>query len=75
MSNAIINFGLALSSVGSKAFLLGSLIGFLPQGVVAVVIGSGVASDVPWAGAAQIGVAAVLLLATLSWTSRHRRNR
>jgi len=75
VSNAIINFGLALSSVGSSAFLLGSLIGFLPQGVVAVVIGSGMASDVPWASAVQIAIAAVLLLATFFWTSRHRRNR
>ena len=75
VSNAIINFGLALSSVGSSAFLLGSLIGFLPQGVVAVVIGSGMATDVPWASAAQIAVAAVLLLATLLWSSRQRRNR
>ncbi len=73
VSNAIINFGLALSSVGSQAVLLGSLIGFLPQGVVAVVIGSGMAADVPWAGAAQIGVAALLLLATFFWTSQHRR--
>lgn len=75
VSNAIINFGLALSRVGSRAFLLGSLIGFLPQGVVAVVLGSGMATDVPWASAAQIAVAAVLLLATLLWSSRQRRNR
>ncbi|MFT3847967.1 MAG: VTT domain-containing protein [Propionivibrio sp.] len=75
VSNAIINFGLALSRVGSRIFLFGSLIGFLPQGVIAVVIGSGLATDVPWASAAQIGIAAVLLLATIVWTSRHRRTR
>ena len=75
VSNAIINFGLALSHVGSRAYLLGSLIGFLPQGGVAVVIGSGMASDVPWASAAQIGIAAVMLLATLFWTSRHRNKK
>lgn len=73
VSNAFINFGLALSNVGSKAFLLGSLIGFLPQGFVAVLIGSGMATDVPWAGVAQIGIATVLLLAAIFWKSRHRR--
>ena len=41
VSNAIINVGLALSHVGDRAFLLGSLLGFLPQGIVAVIIGSG----------------------------------
>ncbi|MBK7562914.1 MAG: TVP38/TMEM64 family protein [Propionivibrio sp.] len=73
VSNAIINVGLALSHVGNRAFLLGSLIGFMPQGIVAVIIGSGMAEDVPWAGAAQIGIASVLLLAILFWTSRQRR--
>ena len=73
VSNAFINFGLALSCVGSRAFLLGSLIGFLPQGFVAVVVGSGMAADVPWVGVAQIGVTTVLLLATILWKSRHRR--
>ncbi len=73
VSNAIINFGLALSHVGDRTFLIGSLIGFLPQGVVAVIIGSGMAEDVPWAGAAQIGIAGILLLAILFWASRQRR--
>ena len=62
VSNAIINIGLALSHVGDRAFLLGSLLGFLPQGIVAVIIGSGMATDVPWMGAAQIGVAGIVPL-------------
>ncbi|MFZ4536222.1 TVP38/TMEM64 family protein [Propionivibrio sp.] len=73
VSNVIINVGLALSHVGDRAFLLGSLVGFLPQGVVAVIIGSGLAADVPWAGAVQLGSAGVLLLGIFFWTSRHRR--
>ena len=73
VSNVIINAGLALSHVGNRAFLLGSLVGFLPQGVVAVVIGSGMAEDVPWAGAAQIGIACILLLAIVFWTSKKKR--
>lgn len=72
VSNVIINVGLALSQVGTRAFLLGSLLGFLPQGVVAVIIGSGMAEDVPWAGATQIGLAGVLLFAIFFWTSRKR---
>ena len=73
VANAVINVGLALSRVRPRAFLLGSLIGFLPQGVVAVVIGSGMAQDVPWAGAAQIATAALLLLAIYFWTARKHR--
>ena len=75
VSNAIINIGLALSHVGDRAFLLGSLLGFLPQGIVAVIIGSGMATDVPWMGAAQIGVAGVVLLATFFWTAKKHRGR
>lgn len=73
VSNVIINVGLALGHVGNRAFAIGSLLGFLPQGVVAVIIGSGMAANVPWAGAAQIAIAGVLLLAILFWTLKHRR--
>ena len=75
VSNAIINIGLALSHVGDRAFLLGSLLGFLPQGIVAVIIGSGMATDVPWMGAAQIGLAGVVLLVTFFWTAKKHRRR
>ena len=75
VSNAIINVGLALSHVGDRAFLLGSLLGFLPQGIIAVIIGSGMATDVPWMGAAQIGLASAILLVTLLWTARKHRKR
>lgn len=72
VSNAIINFGLSLSHAGNRAFLIGSLIGFLPQGIVAVIIGSGIAKDVPWAGALQIGGAGILLVGLFVWTKRQR---
>ena len=75
VSNAIINVGLALSHVGDRAFLLGSLLGFLPQGIVAVIIGSGMATDVPWMGAAQICLAGAVLLVTFLWTARKHRKR
>jgi len=73
VSNVIINVGLALGEVGNRAFVFGSLLGFLPQGVVAVIIGSGMAADLPWAGAAQIAVAGVLLLGIFLWSLRQRR--
>ena len=74
VSNLIINLALAVGSTGSRAFLLGSLAGFLPQGIVAVLIGSGLAEDVPWAGAAQIGLAGLLVLAVAALTYRQRRH-
>lgn len=73
VSNGLINVGLALSRVGSRDFLLGSLVGFLPQGIVAVVVGSGLSKEIPWAGGVQIGVAGVLLLAIYFWASKRRR--
>jgi uncharacterized membrane protein YdjX (TVP38/TMEM64 family) len=73
VSNVIINVGLALSHVGNRAFAVGSVLGFMPQGIVAVIIGSGMAENVPWAGAAQFGFAGVLLLAIFGWTLKRRR--
>jgi uncharacterized membrane protein YdjX (TVP38/TMEM64 family) len=75
VSNAIINVGLALGNVSSRTFLVGSLIGFLPQGIVVLIIGSGIAEDVPWAEAAQFGTASVLLLGVFFYTSLHRRKK
>ena len=40
---------------------------------MAVIVGSGVAQDVPWAGAVQLGVAAVLLAGIWFWTLRKHR--
>lgn len=73
VSNGLINIGLALSQVNARDFLLGSLVGFLPQGVVAVIVGSGLAKEIPWAGGVQIGVAGVLVLGIYFWASRRRK--
>lgn len=73
VSNAVINVALAMSRVRSRAFVFGTLIGFLPQGVVAVLIGSGVADDVPMEGAVQLGAAAVIALALFVFSARRRR--
>lgn len=74
-SNMILNVGLALSRVGNRDFLFGTLIDFLPQGVVAVLIGSGVGEEAALRGAAQIGVAAVILVAVMVWSARRSRAR
>lgn len=73
VSNVLINIGLALSQVSSGHFLLGSLIGFLPQGVVAVLVGSGLSTDIPWAGGLQIGVAGVFMAGIYFWAVRRRK--
>ena len=72
VSNVLINIGLALSQVSSRDFLLGSLIGSLPQGVVAVLVGSGLSSDIPWTGGLQIGVAGILVAGIYLWALRRR---
>ena len=74
VSNGLINIGLALSQVNARDFLLGSLVGFLPQGVVAVIVGSGLAKEIPWAGGVQIGIAGVLMLGIYFWASRRRKS-
>lgn len=76
ISNALINIGFAMSKVRSKVFLLGSLIGFLPHGIIAVLIGAGAADDVPWEGASQLVVAGVGLTVFFWIVSRwHNRKK
>jgi uncharacterized membrane protein YdjX (TVP38/TMEM64 family) len=75
ISNALVNIGLALSSADNRQFLLGSLLGYLPQGLIAVLIGSGLAESIPGSGAVHIGIASVLLLILLYWTARIRRQK
>jgi len=70
ISNVFINIGLAMSKVRSKAFLLGSLIGFLPQGIIATLIGSGAADDVAWEGAAQLAIAGLGIVVMIGFLSR-----
>ncbi|NMG02078.1 hypothetical protein, partial [Azoarcus taiwanensis] len=75
VSNMILNVGLSLSRVGNRAFLFGTLLGFMPQGVVAVLVGSGVGEEVVLRGAVQIGIAAVILVVVMVWSARRLRAR
>ena len=74
VSNAIVNIALALSRVGDKAFFVGTLLGFLPQGVVAVLIGSGLTDDTALDGAAQLVAAGLIALLFLGFALRRRRS-
>lgn len=73
VSNIVLNIGLSVSNVGNRAFLLGTLLGFLPQGVVAVLIGSGVGEETLLDGVVYIGFAAILLLLAIYWSARRLR--
>lgn len=59
VSNVFLNATLALSTVGDRAFVLGSLLGFAPQGVIALLIGDGVSTRI-----LQQGVIHLILAAT-----------
>lgn len=73
VSNIILNVALALSTVGTRAFLLGTLIGFLPQGLIAALIGSGVSEYTPLQGAVQLAAAGVIALLFLCFSLRRNR--
>ena len=73
-SSVMINSGLALSQVSARVFLIGSFIGYLPQGVIAVLIGSGVVDEKAMDGVGKLVAAGVVLLvgAFLLWRWRRR---
>ncbi len=74
LSSVMINSGLALSQVSARVFLIGSFIGYLPQGVIAVLIGSGVVDEKAMDGVGKLiaAGAALLLGAFLLWRWRNR---
>lgn len=76
VSGVFINATLALSTVRSRAFLLGSFFGFAPQGVVALLIGSGVSADFIQEGLLQLIAAGVGLagLAFWIWRTKFAKN-
>lgn len=72
ISNLLINISLAFSSVGNRAFLLGSLLGFLPLGIAATLIGSGLAGDDAWLGLLQLAMAALVIISFAIWFWRSK---
>ncbi|HNQ56554.1 MAG TPA: VTT domain-containing protein [Candidatus Desulfobacillus denitrificans] len=77
LSSVMINSGLALSQVSARVFLVGSFIGYLPQGVIAVLIGSGVVDEKAMDGVGKLVAAGIVLLvgAFLLWRWRRRGGR
>lgn len=77
LSSVMINGGLALSKVTVRVFLIGSFIGYLPQGVVATLIGSGIVDEKALDGFGKLLVAGIVLLIGAAWlwhkTARRRK--
>lgn len=71
----MITGGLALSQVTTRAFLLGTFIGYLPQGVIAGLIGSGMVDEQALAGFSKLVVAAAVLLISAALLRRWRKQR
>ncbi len=74
ISNVLVNLSLALSATGNRDFLLGSLFGFLPLGIAATLIGSGLADEGVWLGILQMTLAALVLLGFSVWFWQRRQN-
>lgn len=75
LSNLLINTGLALSRVSTRTYMLGTLVGFLPQGTVACLLGSGTGHglmDNEVKGWAQIVAGGVLAAGFGAWLYRRR---
>lgn len=78
LNSLMITGGLALSQVSARAFLIGSFIGFLPQGILATLISSGMVAEEATESVSKLMVAAVVLLSgigLLHWRRRHKANR
>lgn len=71
----MITGGLALSQASARAFLLGTFIGYLPQGVIAALIGSGMVDEQAMAGFGKLVIAATVLLLATVLLRRWRRKR
>lgn len=74
LTSVMINSGLALSQVSARVFLLGTFIGYLPQGIIAVLIGSGVVDEQAMDGIGKLVAAGIVLMvgAFLLWRWRTR---
>lgn len=72
LSSVMITGGLALSRVSTRDFVIGSFIGYLPQGVIAALIGGGMVDEKALEGFGQLAVAGIVLagIAALAWRWR-----
>jgi uncharacterized membrane protein YdjX (TVP38/TMEM64 family) len=75
LTSVMINSGLALSQVSARAFLLGTFLGYLPQGVIAALIGSGVVDEKAMEGLGKLAAAGIVLLIGAFMLWRWRKGR
>lgn len=71
ISGLVINSLLALSPIRHGPFLAGTFLGFLPEGMIAVLIGSGIGKARIQEGLLQLGLGG--LIALLAWGLYRRR--
>ncbi|MBI4987969.1 MAG: VTT domain-containing protein [Rhodocyclales bacterium] len=74
LASVMINSGLALSQVNARVFLIGTFLGYLPQGVIAALIGSGVVDEKAMEGLGKLAAAGIVLVvgAFLLWRRRRQ---
>lgn len=74
LHSLIITSALALTNITSGNFLAGTFIGFLPQGIIAAMIGAGIGDKryLPFIAGAGI-LASIAALAFAAWRKWHRR--
>jgi uncharacterized membrane protein YdjX (TVP38/TMEM64 family) len=77
LTSVMINGGLALSQVSPRVFVIGTFIGYLPQGVIAALIGSGVVDEKAMEGLGKLVAAGIVLSvgAFLLWRRRKQGGR
>lgn len=73
LAGIMINGGLALSEVNTRVFLIGTFIGYLPQGIIASLIGSGLVNEKAMDGVSKLVTAGIVLLAGTFWLWHLRR--
>lgn len=67
VGGVLLNLALGVSTVRSGQFLLGSMLGFLPEAVLVTLVGSGLGKDSPEMMLLQIGLFTLCLLTGLWW--------
>lgn len=75
LHSLVITGGLALSQVSVRVFLVGSFIGFLPQGIIATLISSGIVDEQATAGLGKLLAAAAVLLFGMAFLHFKKRNK
>lgn len=74
LSSVMITGGLALSQISTRDFMIGSFVGYLPQGVIATLIGSGMVDENALDGFGQLAAAGIVLASGAALLWRWRRS-